>query len=108
MGYVLTFRHLLAPVLIRIIYYIGAALIVIEGVLNILGINRIKDGVSALPSHEVGPAEQYLYNFSSNPWLVLISIPIALILWRVWCEVWIVIFQIDDRLGEIRDSLKGQ
>lgn len=108
MGYVLTFRHLLAPVLIRIIYYIGAALILIEGVLNILGVAHIGNGVSELPTHQVGPTEQYLYSFSSNPWLVLISIPIALILWRVWCELWIVIFQIDDRLGQIRDSLKGQ
>ena len=107
MGYVLTFRHLLAPVLIRIVYYIGAALIVIEGVLNILGVNHIGSRVSALPT-QVGPTEQYLYPFSGNPWLVLISIPIALILWRVWCELWIVIFQIDDRLGEIRDSLKRQ
>ena len=108
MGYVLTFRHLLAPVLIRIIYYIGAALIVVEGVLAVFGIGGLKEGSSALTPHETGSTEQYLHAFSSNPWLALISIPIALILWRVWCELWIVIFQIDDRLGEIRDSLKGQ
>ena len=108
MDYVLTFRRLLAPILIRIIYYIGAASIIITGVLDVLGVDHLQERASALPMQQMGPFEQFYYSLSGSPWLVLVSIPIALILWRVWCEVWIVVLQIDDRLREIRDALKGQ
>ena len=105
MDYILTFRRLLAPVLIRIIYYIGAAFIIVGGVLDLFGVNHLAERAQAQPP---GTAEYFAYNLPHNPIVVLIGIPIALIVWRVWCELWIVIFQIDDRLREIRDSLRDR
>jgi len=105
MDYILTFRRLLAPLLIRIIYYIGAAFIILGGILDVLGIDHLHESAQAQPP---GAGEYFAYSLPHNPIIVLIGIPIALIVWRVWCELWIVIFQIDDRLREIRDSLQGR
>jgi hypothetical protein len=105
MDYILTFRRLLAPVLIRIIYYVGAASIILAGVLDLFGVDHLQESARSQPP---GTAEYFAYNLPHNPFIVLIGIPIALILWRVWCELWIVVFQIDDRLREIRDSLQAR
>ena len=104
-AYVLAFRRLLAPVLIRIIYYIGAASIILGGILDLFGVDHLAERAQAQPP---STAEYFAYNLPHNPVIVLISIPIALIVWRVWCELWIIIFQIDDRLREIRDGLQGR
>ena len=47
MDYILTFRRLLAPVLIRIIYYIGAAFIIIGGILDIIGVDHLAERAQA-------------------------------------------------------------
>jgi len=104
MGYIFTFKRLVAPVLIQIIYLIGMALIIVGGILQIAGEGRL---ATAYPNGATAMMDQYPA-MMSNPIVIAISIPIALIVWRVWCELWIVIFQIDDRLREIRDSLQGR
>ena len=83
----LNFDKFVAPTLIRVVYWVGIVGI-IGGVLFSLS--------TAL--------QQMSYNASSAIGGVIIALiggAAALLLWRVICEIWIVIFSINDRLGQL-------
>lgn len=80
----LGFEHLIAPSLIRLIYRLGLLVILIAGVLSCVdnggaGIGRVL--------------------------LALGGTVLSLLLWRLVSELWILAFNIFQRLGEIRDLL---
>lgn len=81
----LTFRKMLTPVVIQIIFWVGIVLCVIGGIVGIV--------VSAVGNEAIG----ILYGI-----LVLILGPIAV---RIYCELLIVIFRINDNLSEMNKKM---
>ncbi len=83
----LGFDHLIAPVLIQIIYWIGVIAILAGGIgAFISAIHGEKDSVVA-------------------GLLSIGAIFLCLLLWRLINELWILVFKIYARLVEIRDLL---
>ena len=86
-----TFDTLLGGSIIKILYYlglVGIALYVLFGLVAALGMMA--------------------YSAASGLGLLILTLVggvIAIVFWRVTCELWLIIFRIHDRLGEIRDRL---
>lgn len=88
-GDLFRFNTFVAPVLIKIVYWIGFALITIATLGGIIG-------TSAFSSYYSGSG------FSVGGALLSILFGAAgVLVWRVVCEIWIVIFSINDRLGTL-------
>ena len=85
------FDKLIGPVLVKVIYYLGLA-----GIGAAAGIALIT-GLVTLPG-------DFLHGL-----ILVIMGPligaVALIYWRFFCEIFILAFEIYERLGEIRDRL---
>jgi hypothetical protein len=89
------FEKFLAPVMIKVVYWIGLALIVISVIAMISGVSLIGRTTGYGDASGSGGA-----SFGA----VLVSLLVGAILaffWRVWCELCIVIFSINDRLGHL-------
>ncbi|HVY83587.1 MAG TPA: DUF4282 domain-containing protein [Caulobacterales bacterium] len=87
----LNFDKFVAPVLIRIVYWIGIVLIVLMTLGGVLGggmMAGMMGGYGGYGGFNAGAAL-----------IALIAGAAGLLMWRVVCEVWIVIFSINDRLG---------
>ena len=85
------FDRLLGGSLIKIVYYIGLvgiALWVLFALVGFLGLAAYSPGAGL-----------------GGILVALIGGLFAVVFWRVTCELWLIIFQIHDRLGEIRDRL---
>lgn len=83
-----TFDKLIATTLIKILYWIGIVFIVLGtlfGMFSGFG-DGFASGIGRLVLAPIGGI-------------------IGLIVWRFLCEIYIVIFGIYDRLGDIRDGL---
>ncbi len=76
----LTLKRFIAPFLIQIVYWIGLGVLV----LGALG--------SLFAGGFLGVA------------IGLVSLVLGALVWRVVCEIWIVIFSINDRLGIIANK----
>lgn len=72
----LTLNELITPTIIRLVYWIGIALIVLGALSSMFG------GFRAFIFGLIGAA-------------------IGLVLWRVWCEVMLILFRIHDDLAQI-------
>lgn len=89
----LNFNVFVAPVLIRIVYWVGIVFIVLGTLMAMLGGGMM--------------GSQYGGGFNPlAPLIALVAGAVALLVWRVMCEIWIVIFSINDRLGIIAESNK--
>ena len=86
----LTFKKMITPIIIQILFWVLAGLAIILGLVGIL-----KGATSSF-----GGGSQVLGGL-----LMLVLGPIAV---RVYCEILIVIFRMNETLGEIRDSLPKQ
>jgi len=94
------FKKFVAPSLIRIVYYIG----IVGIVLMTLGMIA---GGGMMGSMMLGGGGYGGGGFNILGALFgLIWGACALIIWRVLCEVWIVMFSINDRLGQLVDRGK--
>lgn len=83
----LTFKKMVTPVFIQVLFYIMVALSVIGGlVIMIMGIASS-------------------YGGGGMVFAGLLYIVLGPIFARIWCEILIVIFSINDTLREIRDGL---
>jgi hypothetical protein len=83
------FHKFLAPVLIKVMYWIGLSFIALWTLAALIGFNSA-----------------YFGGFSMGRALLSLIAGAALALfWRILCEVWIVIFSINDRLGVISGEL---
>lgn len=89
-----SFEKMIAPSLIRILYWVGIVIIAVGVLAQIFG------GVGMM-GHGFGGSGfgQILMSLVGGVFAVLV--------WRVTCELWIVLFGIFDRLGEIRDANRG-
>jgi hypothetical protein len=82
------FEKLVTPVVIKIVYWIG----IVAGV--VFGIGGFF--VSIFQGSLTGGL------------MALVAMVLGLLLWRVMCELYIVIFGMFDRMGQIRDELARQ
>jgi hypothetical protein len=81
------FEKLIAPTIIKIVYWIGIVGIALFGLIGIGGI--LFAGESAM-----------------NLLWVILGVVFGLLFWRILCELYIVIFGMYERLGAIRDLLR--
>jgi len=72
----ISFRFMITPVFIQIIWLIGSALIVLGGLVSIFVSG---DAVTIIGG-------------------LLIGLPVSLLLWRVYCELVILLFRIHDAI----------
>lgn len=91
------FKKFVAPSLIRIVYWIGIVLIVLGTLAGIAG-----GGMMGMMAGYGGGGGFNIF----GALLALLWGACSLIIWRVACEIWIVIFSINDRLGQLVDRGK--
>ncbi len=86
------FDRMIAPKVIRIVYWIGLILITLGSLGALIGGGAMMGaaGMGSGLGHIIG---------------VILVYVIAVLLWRIIMEVYYVFFGIYDRLGEIRDRL---
>jgi len=82
----LSFNKFISPVLIKFIYWIGLFFIVLGTLGTMFGGGML--GMGGVSGFIIG----------------LISGVMLALIWRVVCEIWIVIFSINDRLGVIAEQ----
>jgi len=87
MGDFVSFKKMITPTIIQVIFWIGVVLMILGGLGMIIG------GISS----DYGGGGAVLMGLG---WIIF-----GPILVRIYCEILIVIFSIHDRLGEIRDGL---
>lgn len=88
----LGFDRLLGPVLVKIVYYVGAA-----GIVLLAGFGLLT-GLLALAGGNLGQAL-----------MQIVAVPVvggvALVYWRFICELFMLAFLAYERLGEVRDAI---
>lgn len=94
----LGFEKMVSPTLIRVLYWLGLAVIVLSGVGMMFAGGHMGPGMAA------GTGGITFGSFVSGALFIVF----AGLFWRVVCEIWIVVFGIYDRLGELRDQGKRQ
>ena len=85
----LSFEKMLATRIIRVVYLIGLVAAAIIGLIAFVG------SLIALFSGNIG-------NGLAGIVVTVVGVVVWLLVWRLSCEVWIVMFGIYDRLGEIK------
>lgn len=83
----LTFDRFVAPTLIRIVYWVGIVFIALGTLMAVFG--------GGMMASQYGGGGFNLFGAV----IALVAGATGLLFWRVMCEVWIVIFSINDRLG---------
>jgi len=88
----LFFRRLIAPTMIQILFWVGVASSLISGLITMLMglIALFQQGAVGLVMILVG----------------LLSIPIGILLVRLWCEVMILFFRMNETLMDIKETLE--
>lgn len=92
-GRFLGFDRLLGPVLVKIVYYFGAAAIVLAIAIALV------TALLALAAGNIGAGV-----------MQLLAVPavgaVALVYWRFLCELFMLAFLAYERLGEVRDLMR--
>ncbi|MBI3676226.1 MAG: DUF4282 domain-containing protein [Proteobacteria bacterium] len=91
-----TFEKFVAPLLVKVVYWIGLFFIVLTTLAGIFGLG------SMMGSYGMGGGG---FSIGGAILSLILGIVFAL-LWRVICEIYIVIFSINERLGVIADNYK--
>ena len=86
-GKLLNFDHMIGPSLIRVIYFSGLVLVVVYAV----------GGLGAMAYSPVAGMIGILGG--------AILLVFGAVMWRFTCELWVLMFKIHDRIGEVRDRL---
>ena len=90
----LTFDKLIGTKLIKALYYIGMALILIFGVIAIFGaIASIRYGV---------------FSGLAAIFLALLGTLVGLVFWRFLCEIYLLFFRMSDDLRDIKNHQLGR
>lgn len=89
-----SFDRLFGPALVKIVYFVGAAVIVMGGVFALL------TAIFSLAGGNIGAG-----------FMQLLAVPavcaVAFVYWRFVCELFMVAFLAYERLGEVRNLLSG-
>jgi hypothetical protein len=97
----LTFRKMITPVFIQIIFWVGTAIIAISGLVTMFsGGSR----TTTVNSPFGGPPITQTTSGGGGFFLGLLIMVIGPIMWRVYCELLIVIFKIHSELVAIRGA----
>lgn len=89
----LGFDRLLGPVLVRLVYYVGAAAIIVMTVFTMLM------GLMAIAGGNVGAG---IMQMIAGPAVGAV----AFVYWRFLCELFMLAFLAYERLGEVRDLMR--
>jgi hypothetical protein len=81
-----SFEKLIAPTIVKIVYWIGIAFIIIGALFGFFAAIAGNEATTAL--------------------VTLVATPFMLLGWRLICELYIVVFGMYERLGAIRDALE--
>jgi membrane protein DedA with SNARE-associated domain len=92
LGSLINFDKFVAPTLIKIVYWLG--------IIGIIGyvLVQIANAFQRLQFDASGALGAII--------IALLTGAIGLLVWRVTCEIWIVLFSINDRLGQLVDRGK--
>lgn len=90
----LGFDRLLGPILVKIVYYVGAA-----GIVIVAGVGLIT-GLLALAGGNFGQALMQIV-------AVPVVAGVGLVYWRFICELFMLAFLAYERLGQVRDAILG-
>lgn len=90
--YLIGFRRFIAPTVIKFFYYLGLVIAIFGGLGSV---------VYALAEMGNLGAPQSMAMIVG----ALVGTPIVILLLRFSTEMWLVLFEINSRLGEIRDKL---
>jgi hypothetical protein len=85
------FRKFIAPIVIKILYYLGLVAIVFGGLGVIIYAMTEMSGLGARLSMQMIIG-------------ALIGAPILILILRFMTEMWLVLFEMNDRLAQIRDK----
>lgn len=85
------FDKLIGSALVKILYYLGLAGIAIWMLIALAG--------------SIGVASYSAGAGLGGMFVTIVGGAFAAIFWRFTCELWLIVFQIYNRLGEIRDRL---
>ncbi|MDE2184963.1 MAG: DUF4282 domain-containing protein [Alphaproteobacteria bacterium] len=96
-----TFKRFVTPKLITLIYWIGLFFIIVMAIAEIFG------GTYSLLSSLQGGYGTYGGVSVGGIILGLIYAVVGALFWRVFCEIWVVVFSINDRLGKLVDMGKS-
>ena len=97
----LTFRKMITPMFIQIIFWVGTVVIAISGLVSMFtGGSR----TTTISSPFGGPPITQTTSGSGGFFVGLLIIVIGPIMWRVYCELLIVIFKIHSELVAIREA----
>ena len=89
----LSFDKVIAPRVMKLVYFVGLIGVAVGGIAAFLG------GLAAMAlSFTTGLGTMIL---------AVIGTALGALVWRVMCELWMLGFNIYDRLGEIRDRLES-
>ena len=86
----LNFKKMVTPVIIQILFWIGVVVSVIGGLISIIG-GAVSD-----------------YGGGAMVFMGLLYIFLGPLVVRIYCELLIVVFSINDTLTEIKNSLKDK
>ena len=84
----LSFRKMITPVIIKVLFWVGVAGSVIAGLVTIAGSFSYR-GVGVLAGFFGG----------------LLIMVLGTVIWRVYCELLMLFFRMNETLTEIRDNL---
>ncbi len=89
-----SFDRLLGVDLVKLIYYFGLAAIVVGIAVGMML------GVVTMTSADLGQGFVQLVAFP-------VVGAVVIVYWRFLCEFFMVVFQMNDRLGDLRDTVMG-
>lgn len=89
--FLLGFRKFIAPAVIKFFYYVGLFLAVLGGIGTII--------YALTEAGEIGGRHATTLILGA-----IIGVPITVLILRFTTEMWLVLFEMNDRLGQIRDK----
>lgn len=85
------FRKFIAPGIIKLLYYIGLVVLIFGGLGMVLYAITDADDLGAARTGQIIAG-------------TLVGVPFLILVLRFSAEMWLVLFEMNDRLGDIRDK----
>lgn len=89
-----SFKKLIAPALIKVFYVLGLIALIIGGIVSIVIGYRMKSSYGNINTTLI--------------WTGIGLITLGNLFWRLFCEVWILLFNMHNMLSSIEESIKNK
>ncbi len=103
-----TFNTMWTPRIMTVVYIIGLVVILIAGLMGVLA--ALGGGPYQMSEMgrmgQMGPGGGPMMAGPVGALVTILVTALFVVLWRMWCEIVLVLFKILERLGEVRDRLK--